>query len=427
MLNKYRFSVLILFTIVIFNNITAQNDNNFPYSMFGIGELSDLGYGRSKALGGVSTPLYSNLHLNPNNPATYTAFNKNSVIFEVGINSKGYSIKSENDSYSGFDGNVAYIGLGIPFTKWWKTGIGLKPISNISYNIQSSSELVYEQDTTNFVNIYKGEGGLNSLYFDNSFEITKFLSLGIKSSYIFGSIEKIKSISSSNILSSNIILQKDKIIVKSFAFSSGIHIHKLINKNIFLNIGATYALKSELKANNELFVTSLISTINNSTLDTLIDETVKKDILELPQSFSVGTSIILKNKYEFAVDYNRANWGDTKFFGEENNLTDFEQFAGGFEFLPDFRSTKYYKTIRYRVGANMAKSYLVLDEKQLQSYEISMGIGLPIKKSANILNLTFSYGSRYVPNERNLLSEKYYMINLNFSLHSFWFQKSLIK
>ena len=429
MLNKFKFTILILFITFISNNINAQNSLNSPYSMFGIGELSsDFGYGRSKAMGGVSTPLYSNLHLNPNNPASYTAFNKNSVVFEVGINAKSYTLKTENNSYSAFDGNIAYIALGIPINKWWKAGFGLKPISSVNYNIQESSIHVYNNDSTDIINLYKGEGGLNSFYVDNSFKITKNLSLGIKSSYIFGSVDKIKSNTSINNVSSTIINQEDKIIVNSFAFSSGVHYHKLINDNLFINIGATFNLKSEINAKDEKFVTSLINTSsNNLFLDTLVDETIKNGVLELPQSFSSGLSVIFNKKYEIAFDYNRANWSDIKFFNEEQNLTNFEQFAAGFEFLPDYRSIKFYKAIRYRIGANVAKSYLLYNNKQLRSYELSLGVGLPIKNSRNILNFTFSYGSRYIPNEKDLLSETYYSFNLNFSLHAFWFQKRLLK
>ena len=428
MLNKFKFTILILFITFISNNINAQNSSNLPYSMFGIGELSDLGYGRSKAMGGVSTPLYSNLHLNPNNPASYSAFNRNSVIFEVGINAKSYNLKIANDTYSAFDGNIAYIGLGVPINKWWKTGFGLKPISSIAYNMQETNIQVYDNDSTEVTNQYKGEGGLNSLYIDNSFSITKNLSLGIKSSYIFGSIDKIKNNISMNNTSSTVINQEDRVVVSSFAFSSGIHFHKSINENLFLNIAATYALKSEIKAENTKFVTSLINTsANNVLLDTLIDATLKKGILELPQSYSAGVSVLLNKKYEIAFDYNKANWSDTKLFSENQNLKDFEQFAAGFEFIPDYRATKYYKVIRYRLGANVAKSYLQYDNKQLKSYELSLGLGLPIKNSGNILNCTFSYGSRYIPNEKDLLSETYYSFNLNFSLHAFWFKKRLLK
>ena len=427
MLNKYKFTILTIFIAFVSININAQTTNS-PYSMFGVGELSELGYGRSKAMGGVSTPLYSSLHLNPNNPASYTALSSNSVIFEVGINIKNYTLKTKDDSFTDFDGNIAYIALGIPINKWWKSGLGLKPLSSVNYNIQETTIHVHNNDSTQITNLYKGEGGINSLYFDNSFKITDYLSVGLKSSYIFGSVDKIKTISSYNDYSTTIINQEDRIIVNSFAFSSGIHFHKSINDNFILNLAATYALKSDIGADNNRFVTSLVNTSsNNLFMDTLFDANVQEGALELPQSFSTGVSVVLNKKYEIAFDYNRANWSDTKFFGEQQTLANFEQFAGGIEFTPDYRSIKFFKVIRYRAGANMSKSYLMYESKQLQSYEFSLGFGMPLKKSGAIINCSFAYGNRYIPNEKDLLSESYYSFNLNLSLHALWFKKRLLK
>ncbi|OQY00110.1 MAG: hypothetical protein B6I20_09255 [Bacteroidetes bacterium 4572_117] len=420
MLNKNNRIFALGIFLMLALNVYAQNNTSSPYSMFGIGELSNESFGRSMAMGDVSSSLYSPFHLNPGNPASYMALGPNSFVFEVGATAKYLMLETPTDKYKDFGANFSYLSIGFPVVKWWKSGIGLKPFSSIGYDIKQTATI--EFDDTEIVNTYYGEGGISSFYFDNSFKILKTLSVGFKLSYLFGPLINSKMSTSANENSIAIIDEKDKANISSFSYKTGIHFHKNLSENVFLSIGATYGIASDLKAEHQLLATNVVSRVNGYFIDTLKNEIAPTSVLQIPESYSAGASVLLNRKFELAVDYSKSKWSESMYFGEDQLLSDQEKFAFGIEYMPDFMSISYLKTVRYRLGANFAKSYLLYQGTQLNKYNVSFGMGLPIKRSASIVNFAVSYGKRYIPGS-DILTEDYFQFQLNLSLQSIWFKK----
>lgn len=423
MLERYK-KIIIVLVISALPVITyGQGGSNSPYSMLGIGDLTGNGFGRNKAMGSVMSPLISPYQLNTENPASYSAIFPNSFIFEFGMNTKYYQLQGANNEFSDLSGNISYIAAGFPITKWWKAGVGLKPISKINYSLEDLQKIDSEQS---LLNLYTGKGGINNLFFDNSFIVTKNISLGIKFAYVFGVLDKDRTIVSGNVKggkSTSVIQEKNHSAFDAVAFGFGAHYHKSINENLMLNLGATYNLKTELSGEHDRLTTTRINKTSGLSLpDTIVDENVNRGVLELPQSYSAGASIILKQKLELAVDYRFENWSDTKMFGESRNLNNNEQFSFGVEFSPDYNSTKYWKLIKYRAGFNMSNSYLTVQDKQLKEIGASIGFAFPLRSLA-IINISGSYSRRYVPG-LDILKEDIFQIHLNLSFRGTWFIKS---
>ena len=420
MLNRYKKTTALTILLLLGLNVLGQNTTS-PFSIYGIGDISNSGFGRNTGMGGLISPMYSPYHLNPGNPASYSAIGPNSFIFEIGATAKYLKLNTPETKFDNFNANFSYLAIGFPITKWWKSGVGLLPLSNIGYNIQET--IVMDYDGSEVTNTYTGEGGITNFYFDNSFKILKSLSVGFKLSYSFGPLVYNRISASINESSSSYIVRKDKANVSSFNYKTGIHFHRKLTDKLFLNIGGTYGIESELKATDQLFIlNSVIRKTGNTLNDTLRDETIHTGFLELPQSFSVGTSVLINRKLELGLDYSRADWSKSKYFGEEQNLADMEKYMFGAEYIPDFAALSYAKTIRYRLGANYSKSYLIYEGAQLESYEITAGVGLPVKRTPSIVNFAISYQKRYVPGIENLY-ENYFSFQFNMSLHALWFQK----
>ena len=70
-------------------------------------------------------------------------------------------------------------------TRHWRTSVGVKPFSDIGYNIVNSEVI---DDIGSITYTYSGKGGLNQLYWGNAFKICKGLSIGLNVSYMFGSV-----------------------------------------------------------------------------------------------------------------------------------------------------------------------------------------------------------------------------------------------
>ena len=58
----------------------GQNGANSPFTRYGFGQLADQGLGVNKAMGGIGIGLRSNLQINVNNPASYTAVDETKTI-----------------------------------------------------------------------------------------------------------------------------------------------------------------------------------------------------------------------------------------------------------------------------------------------------------------------------------------------------------
>ena len=388
--------------------------------MFGVGDLYNGFYGRSAAMGGVSTPLLSIHNLNPSNPASYVSVLPGTFIFEVGLAANNYTLSNAEKSFSKFDVNVRSIAIGFPLTKWWKAGLSLSPLSSVGYNIQYSYTL--DPDTSLFVNTYKGEGGVNSFCFNNSFQIFKAFSVGLKMDYLFGSLDRIRGVDSYNPNSVTYIQESNRAVLSAFSYGLGAHFHKSLGPKVYLNLGATYNFNTDLSAEYEKLTTVYVGkTYTSLSPDTLVDEIAAKGAIQIPQGFSLGASMIFNQKFEVAADYQFDNWSKSQFFGENQSLADHQRYSFGMEYTPDFSSSKYFNVVKYRAGFNYTKSYLMFESDQLNQIGASFGLGLPLRSGA-LINLAFLYNRRGL-SENDFLKENYFQLNLNFSFKASWFLK----
>lgn len=395
----------------------AQSTANSPFSMFGIGDISHTGFGRNQAMGGVASPLVSQNSINPANPASYVALGPNTFIFDFGLKTSYDIIKTPNDESATFNGNIDFVAAGFTINKWWKAGFGLRPLSTIGYEINTEKSLGQDEEDLKYN--YTGKGGINSFYIDNSFRPFKFLSVGLKMGYVFGTLDRTRIISFSDTeYSNNYISDENKSLFNSLSYGFGVVFHKSITKNIFLNIGATY--NSETSLDGELKRTS-INWINLRP-DTLFHGPVDEGKLKLPSNYSIGASALFNQKLEVAFDYQVENWQDKTLFSDtDQKFYNNEKICFGLEYVPDYYSTKYFNLIKYRIGFNKTNSYLEIDGKQLKQIGASAGLGLPLKNGSQI-NFSVLYKKTNIP-DNDILEENSFQFNLNLSLRANWFIK----
>jgi hypothetical protein len=74
----------------------AQNNTNSPYSKFGIGDLANTSYGRNTAIGGTGIGIRDQFFLNLKNPASLTAIDTLSFLFETGVSGAYTSSSTSN-------------------------------------------------------------------------------------------------------------------------------------------------------------------------------------------------------------------------------------------------------------------------------------------------------------------------------------------
>lgn len=123
--------------------VSAQSSsiNTFsPYSYYGIGDIMAQGPSFSRAMGGVGLGFRSPIAINSLNPASYSAINRQTALFQVGLYGQNYYLRSQDtkSSYNTF--NVSEIALQLPIAEGLGFTVGISPFSSVGYRITQSEE-----------------------------------------------------------------------------------------------------------------------------------------------------------------------------------------------------------------------------------------------------------------------------------------------
>ena len=88
------------------------NGSNSPYSRFGLGSLKDQSQGFNKAMSGVALGFRDGNRINMQNPASYSAIDSLSFIFDVGLTLQNVNFKSGGNSINAHNTTLDYINAG---------------------------------------------------------------------------------------------------------------------------------------------------------------------------------------------------------------------------------------------------------------------------------------------------------------------------
>ena len=133
--------ITIIIGLILSLMIIAQNNTNSPYTRYGYGQLEDDCFSRSQAMGSTSIGLRTKNSINPNNPASYSSLDSTSFIFEMGVSGLLSNFRSAGTQNTSFTGNLDYIALQSPITKWMGLSAGLIPYSYVGYNYKYTDSL----------------------------------------------------------------------------------------------------------------------------------------------------------------------------------------------------------------------------------------------------------------------------------------------
>lgn len=95
----------------------------------------------------------------------------------------------------------------------------------------------------------------------------------------------------------------------------------------------------------------------------------------------------------------------------------------GAQFRPSVTSMgKYYQRINYRAGLRFQQGNLVVQDTRINDFGVSLGVGLPMKKSNSTINIAFEVGSKGTT-ANGLIQENYMRLTIGASLQERWFLK----
>lgn len=393
-----------------------------PYSRFGIGDITDNNNAWNLAMGQTGIALRSPSHISYRNPASYTAFDSLSFVFEGGLNADIVQLSSNYQTTTRNYASLSYILFGFPVTKWWRTSIGLVPFSDVGYNVANIEE--YEE-IGEVARIYSGSGGINRFFWGNGFKLGKSFSVGFNLSYLFGSMKRQAavlfpdSVYYINFKADNYVTMSDLYV------DYGIQFHPKLKKELRLTMGVIFA--SELKMKAETDYLSQTFFLGSSGIeypkDTIAQGEGYKGRIVIPMVIGGGIGLGKTDKWNFSVDGRWQNWKTFTAFDLTDSLVNSFQLAVGAEFVPDFTSyTSYFKRVRYRIGFIFDNTYLKLRGEQLKDYAFTLGFGLPLRGAKTTLNFSTQIGTRGTT-KSDLIRETYFRFILGFSIQERWFLK----
>lgn len=419
-------AVIFLSPVLVSAQTTDALGTYTPYSLFGLGQLSNDNNAYHLSMGGIGIGIRDNRYINYMNPAAVSARDTLSFMMDFGLTQKNIYNRDHsgnNSAYNVF--NMQNIAITVPIYKQSAFIIGIKPFSNVGYKYMST-----ETDDNIVANIgdvkYQryGTGSIYQLFFGAGVTFAKYFSIGAEAIYYFGYIDRHSDILFNSSTAYNNITTGWKYNVHSFSGKFGVQYAQPFKKSgTELTIGATYRLGNKLNGD----VTRYAFSYGTSSMDTVLFNKADNVNLKIADEIGVGVSFRKKDKWMVGFDFIQQNWHNST-FEDYSEKIDFapataRYYRLGFEYIPNKYDIRYYmKRVTYRAGAYFEQSYISLNGHQVNSFGITLGATLPIFRLNNGVTVAINMGQRGTL-KYNMVRERFINFMININLHDIWFVK----
>ena len=420
-----RYKILIILVFITITYGYGQSFLNSPYTRFGLGQLNQSGFSQNRALGGITAGYRTTNSINFLNPASYTAIDTLSFIFDVGFQGGWLAVESNAGSNTTKMAYFDHLAMMFPITRWWSTSIGIAPFSRTGY------ELLGSASDTSFNFVYSGNGGISQFFIGNSLRIGRHIALGFNFSYLFGPIERSATIGLDNDSYGAVTVFDYKAYLGNIYFDYGIQFFTTIKEKHTLVVGSVFSNKTDLKCSYSKLITRIQ---DFSGIDTLEYSGRMKGSVLFPMKWGIGFTYKYNNQLTLGFDYHTQDWSKAIFpemFGQQEPMASSSYYRAGLEFTPvpltKVKRVNYLARINYRIGGVYEKTNLNINNNQIFSYGMSFGVGIPWRNERKLLtntsfNLTYEFRVRGTI-DNSLIKETYNMVTMGLVLHDFWFIK----
>lgn len=438
-----KYSLLVAIAAMLFTYFPAAaqtNGSNTPYSRFGMGLQSDQSQGFNRSMGGVAQGLRDGARVNMQNPASYSATDSLTFIFDIGMGLQRSLMTQAGNRQSANNTSLDYVNT--LFRLWPKLGmsLGFVPYSTIGYTFSqersvATDPLSYEAVTQNLT--YYGDGGLHEIYMGVGWSPFKNFSFGVNIGYLWGNINNTLSqtFSENGVVNTayySSLTTKYTAKLRTWKSEVGLQLQLPLNKDNELTIGATVGIGHKIPSDANMLRTSLSGDTISRTTD---------HAFQLPMTYSAGVAWKHKKMLTVAADFSFENWANCVTPQAVNNVnsangTDYIaatgaysnrfRLNGGAEYVPDRYSRSYIKRINYRAGLYYASPNLIINGLTgPREFGLTAGLGLPISNGWNhgpYVNIGVQWTHRGA-SSAELITENVLRINIGLTFNESWFMK----
>ena len=217
----------------------SQASTNSPYTRYGLGDMSEPVFANNAAMGGVGYALRTDQHINPMNPASYTAVDSLSFMFDTGMTLKSSNFQEGNYKSNAKNGSFDYLAMQFRLHPRVGVAIGYIPFSTVGYNFSRTKEI--EGSDVTISNNFYGDGGLQQIFGGLGFKILDNLSVGANIAYLYGKMNYQTTASLSNGGDQTIIYNQTS--VSSYNANFGLQYTQQLDKNNSLTLRPKLSLQ----------------------------------------------------------------------------------------------------------------------------------------------------------------------------------------
>lgn len=412
-LNKISLCISGLF----FCSVVYAQNNTSPYSSLGIGDVETSWNNRYTGMGNAAVAMSDRLSINNANAASLPELADKYFIMELsgrwkGISYQGAGLTAPYNSTA--DIAIKRANIGFKINKLWGSSVGLQPFTTANYSYKALKNI---EGTDSYLSqVSEGSGGVNQFYWANGVRLNKHTSLGLTTSFLFGSLAQTESLVDNEGTTS--LYTKKNVYLRNYYLNASLQDKRKLGDHWTSVIGVTYSPQTSLlkETTDQLYNSS----------DVLLKESaLTNDRFKLPTMLNTGIAFISRNQTTYTINNNYQNWSDINYKGVGYHLVNSSKWSVGYQHS---RKAKNYfgETFEQHVvqlGAYGGKTYLQVDGHALYDYGISAGYGKTLPQSGLGIYGAIEVGQRK-SNELNLLNETYLNINFTFSYRSVWFKKT---
>ena len=399
---------------IITGSAFAQNMNS-PYSVYGVGEIQNNYSDRSSGMGYTSMALLSTPgHLLNKNPASLIGLERSLAQVDLSLVGRsvtytGNPISSTNNT--SHDMTIKRFSLSSKLSDHWASSVGFIPFSYVSYSFLQQKTV--EGPESNYSSQIDGNGGLNNIFWNNAFAIGKHVAVGLRTSFIFGSINQTETMSGATLAVPVISEVKDY--YNNFRFEFGSLYNTKLGKNWKLALGGKVATKSDLRSEQTLTVTEGTTVVEQ-------DKPLGTSTFTLPYSWDAGIALTNKGRSTFAVDYSFENWDGLNKGGSTWSMVNSQRLSAGVQFSNQVQ--KWGMTAEksyFQAGVFMGQSYLQVRNQQINEFGATAGYGGYLSRGLSF-GLALE-GGRRGTTANGLIRENYVQATISFSYREVLYSK----
>lgn len=384
--------------------VMAQNGTSSPYSRFGYGDLSDNVPNTYRAMGGVGLGMRSNKVINPAQPASFTAGDSLTFMFDLAASIMWSAYSDVSGNRNKANGNLEYLSLQFPlYKRYIAFSAGVLPYSAVGYDLAVSDSI---HSDYHYVASYVGTGGISQVYGGLSFNICDWVALGANVYYMFGTTTNTRTLTFTEAALKG-SSQESELRVSSIRLRYGAQFFHTFGDHTIV-LGGVFENKQKMSS-------TFFTTIETQSEDTV---SVMEGGFELPMVYGGGVSYSWADRLTVAFDYQRQCMSAAMYQGKTNAFRDRSRYSAGVEYRHNPNGRRYYERMLWRCGVNVADSYSL--ENSARDVTASIGIGFPLRTAATVFNATLEYTHR---GNAATLQENSLRLTINASISENWFFK----